>query len=71
MKTTIPLLFLLRRVDTPREAAALVKAGRSLGLGGTVFGVPIPAENEAVGGGLPFARAHTRFFLFCFLYLLD
>lgn len=37
------------RVNTPREAAALVKAGRNLRLGGTVFGVPIPAENEAVG----------------------
>lgn len=40
------------RVDTPREAAALVKAGRRLGLGGVVFGVPIPAEGEAVGAGV-------------------
>lgn len=38
------------RVDTPREAAALVKAGRALSLGGgVVFGVPIPAEEEAGG----------------------
>ena len=37
------------RVDSPREAAAVVKAGRRLGLGGTVLAVPIPAEHEADG----------------------
>jgi pseudouridine-5'-phosphate glycosidase len=37
------------RVDTPREAAAVVKAGRVMGLGGTVLAVPIPAEHEADG----------------------
>ena len=37
------------RVDTAREAAAVVKAGRRLGLGGTVLAVPIPAEHEADG----------------------
>lgn len=40
------------RVDTPREAAALVKAGRRLQLGGTVFGVPIPAADEAKGAAV-------------------
>lgn len=36
-------------MDSPREAAAVVKAGRRLGLGGTVLAVPIPAEHEADG----------------------
>mmetsp|Transcript_27796 Transcript_27796/g.44573 ORF Transcript_27796/g.44573 Transcript_27796/m.44573 type:complete len:378 (-) Transcript_27796:1780-2913(-) len=40
------------RVDTPRQAAALIKAGRRLGLGGVVFGVPIPAADEALGAGV-------------------
>ena len=38
------------RVDTPAEAAALILGGKRLGLGGTVFGVPIPEEDEAKGG---------------------
>ena len=35
------------RVDTPREAAAIVRAGRQLGLrGGTLITVPVPAAHE-------------------------
>jgi pseudouridine-5'-phosphate glycosidase len=35
------------RVDTPQEAAAIIRAGRQLGLpGGTVIAVPVPADAE-------------------------
>ena len=40
------------RVDAPDEAAAIVRANRNLGLGGCVFGVPIPSEHEAAGSAV-------------------
>ena len=36
-------------VRDPDEAARLIRASKTLGLGGIVFGVPIPEEHEAVG----------------------
>ena len=37
-------------VNTPAEAARVIKATVQLNLGGCVFGVPISKEHEAVGG---------------------
>jgi pseudouridylate synthase len=37
------------RVDSPQEAAAIVAAGRRLGLAGTLIAVPIPPDQEAAG----------------------
>jgi pseudouridine-5'-phosphate glycosidase len=55
------------RVDSPTEAAAIIRAGRELGLpGGTLIGVPVPAADEipsdemevAIKSAL--AEAHAR-----------
>lgn len=39
-------------VNTPKEAALLIKSNLRLGLGGCVFGVPIPKEFEATGSNV-------------------
>lgn len=44
------------RVDSPREAAAIIRAGRQLGLrGGTLITVPVPADAELAAERLELA----------------